>query len=374
MKIIEGNIARKFNTFETVRIEISNGSIEKIRTYKQVDESLPVILPGFIDIHVHGGGKADTMDGTFEAYETIAATHAKHGTTSLLLTTLTDSIKNTHKVLGSVKEYMSGPQQGARVIGVHLEGPFIHPNKAGAHNNKYVLDPNLDIAKAWFETGVVKMITLAPERPQAGEIGGLARKLGIVASVGHTEAGKNNMIAAKNAGFSHVTHLCNAMKPFLHREVGPVGYVVEDSDFTGDLICDGVHLDSAMVKMLIRSIGPERLMLISDAMRAADAGDGCYDLGGLTVYVKDGVSRIAGGALGGSVLTMDHAVSMVQKMGGISLYEAQLMASTNSARKLGLLQKGRIEEGYDADLVSLDPSGNVRWTMVEGRVVYDAEI
>lgn len=369
---IEGNAVNAHGQMRSVAIQLAKGRIVSLREYGDANSSLPLLMPGFIDIHVHGGGGNDTMEATADAFERIASTHARFGTTALLLTTVTESPDRIAAVLDETRRYMTAQGSGAQVLGVHLEGPFIHPAKAGAQRPDRIIDPNEQLAHTWFSSGVVRMITLAPERPGAHVVSALAAKLGIIAAVGHTTAQWADMQAARAAGFSHVTHLCNAMPGFHHRDVGPIGFTVMDGGMTADLICDGIHVDAAMVATLCRAVDEERLMLITDAIAAAAAAPGQYELGGLPVWVADGACRLADGTLAGSVLTMAQAVRTVQRLAGVSVARAQKMASANPARRLGLAHKGRLEEGYDADLVALSADGEPLWTMVGGRMVHEA--
>ncbi|WP_067929523.1 N-acetylglucosamine-6-phosphate deacetylase [Alicyclobacillus shizuokensis] len=372
MKGFVGNRLAENGHLESIRVEVTSGRISNIKVCKNVDASLPLIVPGFIDVHVHGGGGADTMDANEEAFEAIAATHAKYGTTSLLLTTVTESIERIDKVIDCAKSYMKKSHgTGATVVGLHLEGPFIHPDKPGAQRQDCIIEPDPSLVNRWLSSGIVRMITMAPERPHAQAVAELAKQKGVIVAAGHTTADEACMQEARLMGFSHLTHLCNAMNPFLHRDVGPIGAVISDEAFTADLICDGIHVHPAMIKALIRSIGSERLMLITDAMRAAAMPPGTYELGGLEVYVRDNECRLSDGTLAGSVLTMSRAYQLVQSLGGVSPIVAQRMSSLNPAQKLGLTTKGKIDEGYDADLVWLDPSGEVLRTVVNGRVVFE---
>lgn len=376
---IQGNRLTPIGESETVSLCIEDGKITDVRVYESVDADLPLLMPGFIDIHVHGGGGADTMDADPDAFEQIVQTHARHGTTGLLLTTVTESPDRIGAVLDVATRFMENQGGashddfvGAEVLGVHLEGPFIHPDKAGAQRPDMILNPDSELAERWFSSGVVKLMTLAPERPNAHEVARVAKKYGVLTSVGHTTARYEDVAAAKASGFRHVTHLCNAMPSLLHRSVGPIGYLVDDDDFTADIICDGIHVAGPMVKTLVRAVGANRLMLITDAIRAADMPDGEYDLGGLNVTVENGACRLENGTLAGSVLTMSRAVQTIQKLAGISPFTAQRMASTNPARRLNLPHKGQLEKGYDADVVAFDKAGNVVWTMVRGTVVYES--
>lgn len=371
MKWLEGNRSLPDGAAQAVRIGIEGGRIVEVRAYGSADGDLPTLSPGFVDIHVHGGGGADTMDATEDAFARICATHARFGTTSLLLTTVTEAPEQVDAALRAARDFLGREPTGARAVGVHLEGPFLNPARAGAQRKDRMVDADPDLAAAWFATGVVRMITMAPERNGTHDVARLAHSRGILVAAGHTEASAADMGRAAQAGFSHVTHLCNAMRPLLHRDVGPIGHVVEDGAFTGDLICDGIHLDRAMVKTLMRAIGPERLMLITDAIRAAAVGAGEYDLGGQRVTVKDGACRLADGTLAGSILTMNRAWRLVQEFAGASRFAADAMAATNPAACIGLAKKGRLKEGYDADIAALDAGADVLWTMVGGRVVYE---
>ena len=372
MKWMEGNRSLPDGTFGAVRIGVDGGKIVEVRVYDAAGRDLPTLCPGFVDIHVHGGGGADTMDATEDAFARICATHARFGTTSLLLTTVTEAPEQVDSVLRAAADFIRRDETiGARAVGVHLEGPFLNPVKAGAQRKDLMMDADPGLANSWFDAGIVRMITMAPEREGAHEVARLAHSRGILVSAGHTEASAVDMRQAALNGFSHVTHLCNAMRPLHHRNVGPIGHVVDDEAFTGDLICDGVHLDGAMIKTLVRAIGPERLMLITDAIRAAAVGAGEYDLGGQRVTVKDGACRLADGTLAGSVLTMNRAWRLLQQFTGISRFAADAMAAANPAARVGLAGKGRLEAGYDADVVALDDDAEVLWTMVGGRTVYE---
>lgn len=370
MKWYSGNRYQANGQLETIDIGVDQERIAAIRSYHALQADLPLFAPGFIDVHVHGGGGSDTMDATPEAFATISRTHAKFGTTSLLLTTVTESPERIDAVLAAVTQYLRAPAPGATVAGVHLEGPFIHPDKTGAQRPDRILDPSPAWTEHWLSSGLVKMMTLAPDRPRAHDVAKLLLAHGVIVAAGHTMATQAQMQDAVEVGFTHVTHLCNAMRPLLHREPGPIGCVVSDERLTADLICDGIHLDPAMIKTLLRAIGHERLMLITDAIRAASQPPGVYDLGGLTVTVQDGACRLADGTLAGSVLTMADAVQRVQTLGGARQHEAFSMASLNPARRLGFARKGKVESGYDADIVALDASGQVLGTMVGGSLVY----
>jgi len=339
----------------------------------------PVVVPGFVDVHVHGGGGADVMDASWESLDTISATHAAHGTTTWLATTVTHFPERIEQAIDAVTTYMQSGRNGAsgaRVAGLHLEGPFLNPDKRGAHRADALAAPDVRQLIRWCERaeGAVKMITLAPELDGAPEVIREAARRGIVVSAGHTDATWSEMENAVRCGLSHVTHLFNAMRPLHHREPGIVGFALASRSVTADLIVDGVHVHPGVVDLALTAVGPRRLLLITDAIRAACMGDGEYDLGGLTVRVAGGIARIANGALAGSLLTLDEAFRRLVTAHGLDLAAASRMASLNPAALLGLdRSKGKIEAGMDADLVCLDHEGNVLWTMVGGRVVYRAD-
>jgi len=371
--VVEGNRYNERGEMETVSIRISAGKITEVHVCAHSDVDLPLIMPGFIDIHIHGGGGADTMDATPAAFETISRTHARYGTTGLLLTTVTESVERIDAVIDAASKHMKrqSTSGGAEVLGLHLEGPFIHPDRAGAQRSDRIIQPNVDLAEHWFSSGIVKMMTLAPEVQGAHDVASVAVRHGVLPAIGHTTASFDDVAAAKSAGFRHMTHLCNAMPPLLHRAVGPIGYLVGDDDFTADIICDGIHVDAMMLKTLLRAVGSERLMLITDAIRAAVMPAGRYDLGGVNVTLQDGACRLADGTLAGSVLTMSTAVRRLQQLGGVSARVAQNMASANPARRLNLPHKGQIAPNFDADLVAFDRTGEVLWTMIGGTKVYE---
>lgn len=370
MNWIEGNRPTPDGLFKTVRIAVDGTKIVDIREFCDAASDLPMLYSGFVDVHVHGGGGADTMDATSEAFAHIAETHARHGTTALLLTTVSARDEEIHDVLTAVAAVNRESIPGARIAGVHLEGPFMHPERAGAQRKDRIIGPDLEMAARWFASGVVKMITLAPEITGATTIAMLAASQGIVASIGHTQVRASQMASARLSGFSHLTHLCNAMPPIHHREIGPIGYVMTDNRYSADMIIDGIHLDEKMVNLLVKTIGSDRLLLITDAMRATGVGNGNYDLGGLAVTVRDGACRLTDGTLAGSVLTMDRAVQLVQKFARISPFEAQKMASENPACKIGLVSKGQLTVGHDADICAVNPEGEILWTMIEGQIAY----
>lgn len=330
------------------------------------------ISPGYVDLHVHGGGGADFMDCDPEAVTTITNLHARHGTTALLATTLTapESL-----ILSAIRAVNAAPQTGARVVGFHIEGPFINPKMKGAQDERYIRLPSADEIDRWMAAGSPAHrwhVTLAPELEGALGVIQHAVGRGAVVSAGHTDATYAQMKTAKEAGLSHLTHLFNAMCGLHHREPGTAGAALVLPDMTVELIADGVHLHPAILDLTVRARERSEVILVTDAMRAAGLGDGRYPLGELLATVKNGVARLGDGALAGSVLTMEAAVRNMVNLVGIPLYHAVAMASVNPARRHGLEREvGSLEPGKRADIAVLDEDLQVRLTMVGGQVCFD---
>lgn len=335
-----------------------------------------VIVPGFIDVHVHGGGGSDVMDATPEALDKISATHGAKGTTAWLATTVTQSTRNTDRAIDAVVGYMKSDrngESGAQVVGIHLEGPFLNPKLRGAHREDFVCLPDKAQFIQWCERaeGAIRMITLAPELEGAEELIREAVNRGIVVSAGHSDATWADMETATALGVSHVTHLFNAMRPLHHREPGLIAYTLQHPALTADLIVDGIHLHPGIVDLALANKGADKLLLITDAMRAACIGDGEYGFDGFQVTVLNGEARIHDGTLAGSLLTLDEAFRRMVTKHDVSMADASRMASNNPAKLLRLDSiRGSIAEGMKADLVHLQGNGSVRWTMVNGQYVY----
>jgi N-acetylglucosamine-6-phosphate deacetylase len=332
------------------------------------------LLPGFIDIHIHGGDGAEVMDGTVRALQTIAQFHAAHGTTGWLPTTLTAPIDRIAKAVRAVDAFRKDASTGAKALGVHLEGPFLSIKRIGAQNPAFVAEPS--IASFQQMTGgvedIIRKMTIAPEVPGALEVIEWMQRRGIIPSLGHTDATLAEANAAIALGHCHATHLFNGMRGLHHREAGVLGAALLSDDVTVELIVDLIHLEPEIVQLVLKMKGAERVCLITDAMAAAGRPDGHYTLGDLDVTVENGKAFLTEGHnIAGSTLTMDVAVrNMMQKV-GVTLPDAVRMASTNPARELGLAdKKGSIAVGMDADLVLLDESFSVVRTWVEGRPVY----
>ena len=357
-------------------ILVQDGKIKEINplTYNNDDilngDGL-YISPGFIDVHIHGAGGFDTMDGTIEAINNIAKTIVKHGTTSFTPTTMTVSIEAINKSMEAIKELKETGTEGAHVLGAHLEGPFINPEAIGAQNPDYLLSPTIfaynEMVKG-CEDAVVS-ITLAPEVHGSKELIKFLSEKGIVCSIGHTKATYEEAIEAIELGVCHSTHLYNAMTPFNHKKPGVVGAIF-DSDITTETISDGIHISYPSLRIAYKQKSTDNVLLITDAMMACSMPDGEYSLGGQNVTVTDGAARLKNGALAGSVLTLDKAVNNVYKNSNLPLHEIIKMASYNGARHCKVDgHKGQIKEGYDADLILFDDNINIKKVFILGKEV-----
>ena len=335
-----------------------------------------VVLPGFIDEHIHGAGGSDAMDGNTKDLAIIAETVAKEGTTSFLATTMTQSKENILKAMRAVKEYREAAgEQGARIAGVHLEGPFIAAAHKGAQPLEYVAAPD---AKTFDEYNAacgnaIKIITLAPETDGALDFIRHIVAQGTVVSIGHTGAKYAEVKAAMEAGATNVTHTYNAQSPLHHREIGVVGSALLLEDLYCELICDTIHVSVPAMQLLVKNKRADKLALITDAMRAKGLADGVSELGGQTVYVKGGEARLADGTLAGSVLRMNRALqNMVEKV-GVPLTQAVDYCTINPARTLKMENEaGSIAEGKCADFAVLNDKFDVLYTVRDGKIIYKA--
>jgi N-acetylglucosamine-6-phosphate deacetylase len=314
-----------------------------------------VLVPGFVDLHVHGGLGADFMDGTVDAARRVCAFHARHGTVALAATTLSARRAEITAAVTAAAEVARDPRPGeSRVAGIHLEGPYLNPAKAGAQDPDALRAVDRDEVEEWLTAAgdLPVTMTVAPEVPGVLEL--IAELAGPVTfSIGHTEADEELTRRALAAGASRFTHLWNAMPPLHHRRPGVVGAALASTDATLELIADGHHVHPLLLAACAR-LAPQRVALITDGMRAAGMPDGRYTLARLDVDVRDGCARLANGSLAGSLLTMDAAVRTMVRDAGLPLADALPLAGEVPACVLELADKGRIVAGADADLVELD--------------------
>jgi len=356
-------------------ILIKSGKIEEINPKSFGDEEIIdgngcYLSPGFIDVHIHGAGGVDTMDGTYDSLNRISKIICEFGTTSFLPTTMTCSKDDIKRALRSIKEAKNRGTEGANVLGVHLEGPFISPNKIGAQNPNFILKPSIDDFEEIVSENVdiVKSITLAPEVEGAYDLIKYLACKKIKISMGHTKATYEEAMEGIKCGSSHTTHLFNAMTGFTHREPGVVGAVF-DSEITTETIADGIHIAYPVLRATYKIKTSEKVLLVTDAMMACAMPEGKYSLGGQDVYVKDGAARLKEGSLAGSVLTLDRAVRNVKNNSSLPLYEIVKMVTFNPAKHCKVEDsKGKIEEGFDGDVILFDEDINVKKVIIGGKV------
>jgi len=323
-------------------------------------------LPGFVDIHCHGADGCDFTDATPEAVERIARAKLADGVTTLLATTLTLPEERLASALRAVAAYRA-KQPFARIPGVHLEGPFIHPDCTGAQNPAFVRAPDAEEVFRLHGIAPVALVTCAVEVDGALDLVRRLTAAGIVVSCGHSAATFAQFRAAREAGARHLTHFCNQMSKLHHREVGLVGAGFLDDDVLVELICDRVHLCGEMIALAFKVKPRERIALVTDSISATGLGDGEFELGGLPVHVRGGEARLAStGALAGSVLRYPDALRNVEAITGFPLADLVRTTSLNQAESLGLGKIGRIEKGWTADVVVLDDAFRVGAVFVAG--------
>jgi N-acetylglucosamine-6-phosphate deacetylase len=349
-------------------------TVEVPRGAREIAARGKTIVPGFVDVHIHGAGGHDVMEGTSEALELIAATVARHGTTSLVATTVTASEVQTCASVAGIARFILASglcparELTAEIIGIHFEGPFISPAKRGVHPAEWIAAPSSEyFARLLKEArGTAQILTVAPELPGALELIAQARNAGLVVSLGHTNATYEEARAAIASGARHAAHVFNAMRAFSHRETGVLGAVMTSPDVSTELIADGVHVDAAAMRMLVDLKTPERVILVSDGTSATGMPDGKYQLGTFQVTVTGGVCRNAQGKLAGSTLTLDRALRNMVAL-GVPLISAVRMVTANPAQQVGLgARKGVLAAGADADLVFLDDKLEVSGVMTRG--------
>ncbi|MFB5285414.1 N-acetylglucosamine-6-phosphate deacetylase [Peribacillus sp. Hz7] len=333
------------------------------------------VIPGMIDVHIHGANGADTMDATYDSLKRIANVLPQEGVTSFLATTMTQERDKIENALRNAAQYIQNqqPDGHAELLGVHLEGPFISEKRAGAQPVECILKPDLQMFLRWQEIALesIKMVTIAPELEGSLELIDYLSKHGVIASIGHTDATYEEVLQGIQAGASHATHLFNGMRGLHHREPGVVGAVLLHDEVSAELIADGIHVRPELVKLTYLQKGREKVMLITDAMRAKCLGDGLYDLGGQKVTVQTGRATLYDGTLAGSVLKMTDAARNTMKFTGCSIQDILYMTSVNPAKQLNIFdRKGSLSLGKDADVVVLDEQLEIVMAFCRGQLAY----
>ncbi|QMU74918.1 N-acetylglucosamine-6-phosphate deacetylase [Streptacidiphilus sp. PB12-B1b] len=338
-----------------------------------LDLSGYTVAPGFVDLHVHGGGGASYASGIAEEALTAARTHLEHGTTTTMASTVTGEIDEICRQASVLSELV----EDGVLAGIHFEGPFISINRCGAHQPDLLRDPDPALVRKLVDAarGSARMLTLAPELEGGIESIRLLRELGVIAAIGHTDANYDKTLAGIEAGATVATHLFNAMPAIGHRAPGPIVALLEDERITVELVGDGVHLHPAVIDLAMAGAGLDRVALITDAMSAAGFGDGLYPLGPLQVRVQDGVARLVeGGSIAGSTLTLDVAFRRAVTVNGLTPERAAQVLSLNPARLLGIADRvGSLEPGKNADLVVLDDAYQLVAVMRRGEWIVGAD-
>ena len=334
-----------------------------------------IVLPGFIDQHIHGAGGSDAMDGAIKDLSIIAKTVAEEGTTGFLATTMTQSKENIMNAMKAVKEYRETDKgEGAKVLGIHLEGPFIAAKHKGAQPLEYIAVPDIKTFEEYNAASgnCIKIVSLAPEADGAMELVSYLKDNGIVASVGHSDSGYAQIDEAIANGVSNVTHTYNAQTPLHHREIGVVGSALLRDELNCELIADTIHVSVPAIRLLVKNKPLDKLTLITDAMRAKGIADGESELGGQVVIVKNGEARLTNGTLAGSVLRMNRAIENMVKKVGVPFTQAVDYATINPAKNLKIDEEaGSIKVGKNADFAVIDgETYDVICTVRAGKVVY----
>jgi len=379
-----GKIITPFETISDGLILIDNtgeiiyvGSSEDI-SYNDniIDLRDKTAIPGYIDIHIHGVAGVDTIEGKLDSLQKMSKFLATKGVTSFLPTTVTSPLEMILKAVEAVRKAKLDNIRGAKIIGAHLEGPYLSKEKADAQDIRYLREPNLDEIREIDEKygDAIIRVTLAPEIKGALDVIKYLTKKGYLVAIGHTNADFETTVKAINAGARLTNHIYNGMRTFHHRDPGVLGAVLTRDDIFVEMIVDDIHHHYAARKIVLKCKGTEKVALITDAIMATGLPDGEYKLGEQKIIIKNGISRLPDGTLAGSTLTMDAAVRNTFRHLDVSLNDAVKMATYVPARILGLDHKiGQLKPGYKADITILDEPLNVYMTIVEGNIIFTSE-
>ena len=352
-------------------VSSSHGVVER-STYQFPNNY--VLIPGRIDLHTHGVAGVDVMDATPEALRIMSEMLAEEGTTGFLATTMSMPVEKINAAIKNVTHYIQHENNvGAKIIGLHLEGPFIAESKMGAHQHDYIVKPDVTLMRQWqtLAKGLIKLVTLAPEVAGADALIACLLELDIIPSIGHSNASYDVACAAMDKGCQHITHLFNAMSGLHHRYPG-VALAALERPVLAEIIADGEHVAWEMLKFVMRVKGPHELCVVTDSMRAKCMPVGQYDLGGQKVNVTQNSARLEDGTLAGSVLTMSQAIQNLMQHHICDLETAIMLSSINPAKQLGIFNEvGSIALGKWADLVVMDENYQVAMTLCRGQIIYN---
>lgn len=386
LHVYGGDVYTPFDVIAKGAVFARGGIIERVgrhaeigveRADVEVDTRGGIICPGFVDLQVNGGGGALlTEEPRVDSVARIAAAHVRFGTTSMLPAIVTSDEATMARALGAVAESMAHPPPGARVLGSHLEGPFINPAHKGAHAERFIQPPRPDLFARLREASKssLRLVTLAPELPGARALIDAARQESVVVAIGHTQASFEETQSALEAGVSLGTHLFNGMPGLGHRGPGVVGALLQDDRVVVSIIADAVHVHPAVLALVARAKGPERIALVTDAMPPVGTDVPSFRFQGEEVRVRDGACYAAGGTLVGSTLSMNQAIRTMNRLAGVPLCDCIEMATATPARVLGLEGEiGALKPGARADIVVCDPDLNVSKVFVGGGLAYEGQ-
>ncbi len=387
IRIKNGKVILRDRVEENLNVYYENGFItdvtdQELPCGEEIDAKGKYLSPGFIDIHSHGGGGADFLDGTPQAFLTAAKTHARHGTTTIVPTATSCDYEGIRTLDAAWRDAVRENREGADMPGLHLEGPYFSMNQRGAQDPKYIRNPDpKEYEKILDSTGDILRWSAAPELPGALEFGRELKRRGILAAIGHSDAEYPEVEAAYRAGYTHVTHLYSGMSMVHRRNAYRYAGVVESAflidGLTVEIIADGKHLPAELLRLVVKFKGPDKTALITDSMRGAGMPDGPSILGsldkGLPVIIEDGVAKLPDRtSFAGSVATADLLVRNMVQLARVSLPDAVRMASVTPANIMGFSDRGEIQKSRRADLVLFDEEIHVSQTIVEGRTVWKA--
>lgn len=352
---------------------LSEGELPPVSAPLVIDARGYYLTPGFIDLHVHGGGGSDFSDERGRKLIRIIKFLASFGTTAVLPTIATSSREDLFRIVRFIAPFYTGNKMGGRVLGINLEGPYLSIGKRGAQPLRFIRNPDLiEIEKLLdMAGGAIKIMTLAPELKGAFDLIRLLKQSGVIAAAGHTTADYEIMKAAIKAGISYATHIFNSYPILHHRETGAVGALLESDRVDTEILCDGIHISPVLIRLLFRMKRIERLLLVTDGIEVMGRRIKSFVMGGRRVIVDSAGARMADGTLVGSMLPMNHALRNVVKFTEVPLSDALVLATTNPARLLGVEdRKGDIRIGMDADLVIMDKKCNIKRTIIAGETVF----